>query len=115
MVRIIVNEFSGAHIYITADHGFLYTYQPLAEDSKVDSKEWKDQAADYGRRYAILNKGVEPEYLQPIRFLDGSTSYDAFAPKESIRTLYKSIRPVDVFFSITTFGLLFTIQSCTWR
>ena len=85
MVRIIVNEFSGAHICITADHGFLYTYQPLTEDSKVDSKEWKDQAADYGRRYAILNRGVKSAYLQPIRFLDGSTDYDAFAPKENIR------------------------------
>ena len=85
LVRIIVNEFSGAHIYITADHGFLYTYQPLSEDGKVDSKTWKDDAADYGRRYAILNKGTNPEYLQPVRFLGGNTDYEAYAPKENIR------------------------------
>ncbi len=26
LVRIIVNEFGGTNILITADHGFLYTY-----------------------------------------------------------------------------------------
>ena len=34
VVRIIRNEFSGTRVYITADHGFLYTYSPLSEDSK---------------------------------------------------------------------------------
>ena len=29
MVRIITNEFGGANILITSDHGFLYTYSPL--------------------------------------------------------------------------------------
>lgn len=32
IVRIIRNEFSGTRVYITADHGFLYTYSPLSED-----------------------------------------------------------------------------------
>ena len=36
MVRIIVNEFGGTNILITADHGFLYTYSPLNEDNKAD-------------------------------------------------------------------------------
>ena len=38
LVRIIVNEFGGTNILITADHGFLYTYSPLTEDDKVDRK-----------------------------------------------------------------------------
>lgn len=29
LVRMIVNEFGGTNILITADHGFLYTYSPL--------------------------------------------------------------------------------------
>ena len=36
LVRIIVNEFGGTNILITADHGFLYTYSPLKEEDKVD-------------------------------------------------------------------------------
>lgn len=85
MVRIIVNEFSGKRIFITADHGFLYTYQPLNEDSKVDSKDWKEAAEDFGRRYAVLREGTNPEYLQSVRYLEGNTEYEVFTPKENIR------------------------------
>lgn len=36
LIRIIVNEFGGTNVIVTADHGFLYTYSPLSEDDKVD-------------------------------------------------------------------------------
>ena len=36
LVRIIVNEFGGTNILITADHGFLYTYSPLKGSSYVE-------------------------------------------------------------------------------
>ena len=35
LIRIIVNDFGGTNVIVTADHGFLYTYNPLLEDSKV--------------------------------------------------------------------------------
>jgi hypothetical protein len=76
LVRIIVNDFGSTHIFITADHGFLYTYSPLQEDSKVDKTSFKGQDAEYGRRYAILNRGVTPDYLMPVKFLDGTTEFD---------------------------------------
>jgi uncharacterized protein (TIGR02687 family) len=85
LVRIIVNDFGGTHIFITADHGFLYTYSPLQEDSKVDKTSFKGQDAEYGRRYAILNRGAKPDYLMPVQFLDGTTEFDGFAPRENIR------------------------------
>lgn len=85
LVRIIVNEFSGTRIFITADHGFLYTYSPLTEDDKVSKSSWNGQEVEYGRRYAIMKKGAQPEYLQPVQFLEGNTGYDAFAPKENVR------------------------------
>ena len=31
LVRILVNEFSAVNIFITSDHGFLYTYEELKE------------------------------------------------------------------------------------
>lgn len=100
LVRIIVNEFGGTNILITADHGFLYTYSPLKEEDKVDKRGFFDvnvtnsditkkesikRCVEYGRRYAIMQKGVQPDYLMPVKFLGGNTEFDGFAPRESIR------------------------------
>lgn len=85
LVRIIVNDFGGANIIVTADHGFLYTYSPLTEDEKVDKTSFNSQDIEYGRRYAIMKKGAAPDYLLPVKFLDGRSDFDAFAPRENTR------------------------------
>lgn len=85
LVRIIVNEFSGTKIFITADHGFLYTYSPLKEDDKVDKTGFVDRIVEYGRRFAIMQKQSDPDYLLPVKFMGGTADYDAFAPRENIR------------------------------
>lgn len=85
LVRIIVNEFSGTNIFITADHGFLYTYSPLTEDDKVDKTTPASTDVEIDRRYLITRKGAKPDYLLPVKFLEGNTEYDAFAPRESVR------------------------------
>ena len=85
MVRIIVNEFGGTNILITADHGFLYTYSPLTEDNKADKTSFNSMDVEYGRRYAIMQKGASPDYLMPVKFLDGETEFEGFAPRENIR------------------------------
>ncbi len=85
LVRIIVQSFSGTRILITADHGFLYTGDPLAEDGKVSRESWNGGDAEYGSRYAIMEKGTRPDYLMPVRFLDGKTDYEGFAPRENVR------------------------------
>ena len=89
MVRIITNEWGGANILITSDHGFLYTHSPLREDDKVDSSGLQDRVIEYGRRFAVMMKDSKPEYLQPVRFLDGNTEYESFAPKGNIRIKMK--------------------------
>ena len=89
IVRIICNDFGGTHIYITADHGFLYTYSPLKEDDKVDKAGFKDQILECGRRYCLTEKGSEPDYLLPVKFLDGKSEMEAFAPRENIRIKIK--------------------------
>lgn len=89
LVRIICNEFSGTKILITSDHGFLYTHSPLKEDDKVDKTTESDQDIEIGRRYAIMKKGAQPQYLLPVKFMDGNTDYDAFTPRESIRIKMK--------------------------
>lgn len=86
LLRIIVNDFGGVNVMITADHGFLYTYSPLKEDDKMNKTEFKNRLVEYGRRYAVMNKAdAKPQYLQSVKFLDGDTEYESFAPKENIR------------------------------
>lgn len=85
LVRIIVNEFSGTKIYITSDHGFMYTYSPLNEDDKVDKSGFIDSVVEYGRRFAIMQKGSNPSYLLPIKFMEGNANYDAYSPRENVR------------------------------
>lgn len=85
LVRVICNDFGGTRIYITADHGFLYTYSPLTEDDKVDKTSFNQQDVEHGRRYAIMQKGATPDYLLPVRFVDEEADMDAFAPRENVR------------------------------
>lgn len=85
IVRIIVNEFGGTNILITADHGFLYTYSPLTENNKVDKTSFNSMDVEYGRRYAIMQKGASPDYLMPVKFLEGKTEFEGFTPRENIR------------------------------
>lgn len=85
IVRIIVNDFSGTNIFITSDHGFLYNYSPLTEESKTEKSDFVDRIVEYGRRYAILKKGADPEYLLPVRLNYGNEDYEGYAPRESVR------------------------------
>lgn len=94
LTRIICNDFGATHILFTANHGFLYTFSPLTEDEKVNFSETAGEdsisrVAEYGRRYAIVKKGAEkketdPDYLQKVQLLNGSSEYEAFTPKENV-------------------------------
>ena len=53
LVGMIVNNFGGTNIVITADHGFLYTYSPL------------DEASGYGRNFA-RSGGVAKAVVQTL-------------------------------------------------
>ncbi len=85
LVRIATNRMNRTHVIITADHGFLYTYSPLKEDSKVDKTSFHQMDVEYGRRYAIMREGAQPDYLMPVRFVDETSGLTAFAPRESMR------------------------------
>ena len=89
LIRIIVNDFSGSNIIVTADHGFLYTYSPLSEDNKVDQDGFNGLDVDCGRRHAIMKPGAAPEYLLPVKFLNGTTEFEGIAPRESVRIKIK--------------------------
>lgn len=85
LVKIATNKMNRTHVIITADHGFLYTYSPLKEDSKADKTSFNQMDVEYGRRYAIMRPDAKPDYLIPVKFMDDAISLTAFAPRESIR------------------------------
>ncbi len=85
LVKIIVNDFGGINIFITSDHGFLYNYSPLTEGSKTEKNDFVNRIVEYGRRFAILEKGKDPDYLIPVKLLDGNTELEGYTPRESIR------------------------------
>ena len=90
MVRIIVNEWGGAKIIITSDHGFLYTHSPLNEDDKVNLESRDDQRIEVGRRYAIMHNSYHSNFLLPVKFIAGDNPhYGGWAPRETIRIKMK--------------------------
>lgn len=87
ILRIIVNELSGTNIFITADHGFLYTYKPLCESDKIDRKAFSGNVYELGRRYALTTPDTTADLLLPVnleRELDG-TQIKGYAPQDTIR------------------------------
>jgi uncharacterized protein (TIGR02687 family) len=87
VVKIIVNELSGTHIFITADHGFLYTYNPLEESDKIGRQIIEGEIYETGRRYALVEKDAKADYLLPVR-TDGEIGgmpMKGYAPRDTIR------------------------------
>ena len=87
ILRIIVNELSGTNVFITADHGFLYTYQPLDESNKIDRKAFSGGVLELGRRYALTEPETTADFLLPVHLeheLDGAV-IKGYAPKDTIR------------------------------
>lgn len=87
ILRIIVNELSGTNVFITADHGFLYTYHPLDESDKIDRKAFSGGVLELGRRYALTEPEATADFLLPVHLeheLDGA-AIKGYAPQDTIR------------------------------
>lgn len=85
LVRKITGDMNGTHILITADHGFLYTHDPLTEGDKVSKVSFAGKDIEFGRRYALLKAGAKPDYLMPVSMEEIDADIEGFAPRESIR------------------------------
>ena len=87
ILRIIINDMQGTDIFITADHGFLYTYSPLSESDKVGKNAVNGEVYEVGRRYAITAPSTTADFLMPIQ-LDGEiggTPIKGYTPQDSTR------------------------------
>ncbi len=87
LVRSLVSSVSATQIYITADHGFLYTESPLRESDKIAGIE---KAVESERRYVISENPISGEKftsLLSVKFFD--ENFFAATPRENIRFMKK--------------------------
>jgi uncharacterized protein (TIGR02687 family) len=87
IVKIIVNDLSGSNIFITADHGFLYTYKPLEESQKISRHTFDGEVYELGRRYALTAIDTTANYLLPVKTerTIGGIPMKGYAPQETVR------------------------------
>jgi uncharacterized protein (TIGR02687 family) len=87
IVKIIVNDLSGANVFITADHGFLYTYRPLGESQKISRQTFSGDILELGRRYALVPPETTADYLLPVKTerTIGGIPMKGYAPQDTVR------------------------------
>ncbi len=87
IIKIIVNTMNGTDIFITADHGFLYTYSPLSEADKVSKSTFSGTIYEVGRRYALTEAEASSEFLLPVNVSGeiDATGLRGFTPLDSTR------------------------------
>lgn len=85
LVRVLVNDLSATHIFITADHGFLYSYKPLAESDKAEGSHVSGGVAELDRRYVIAQGKATSDHLLKLPLADWHTEYTGFTPRDAVR------------------------------
>jgi len=86
VVRKIVNSMNGTNVIITADHGFLYTYNPIPEHQKLE-QDFTGEIFDIGKRYALVAPQTTAEHLLPVKMdtLYSGSPLRGYTPHETIR------------------------------
>lgn len=87
LVRIATNDLHFTRVLVTADHGFIYTREPLAESGRVVLADAGGHVALAGRRYVVC--AGAPADTGPYVRVDmsevGGGSYVGLAPRECVR------------------------------
>lgn len=85
LVKLIVNSMNGTNVLITADHGFIYSYQPLAESDKSEKSLVSGAVIKTDRRCMVTEPEASSEYLMQIPMNVFNSDKLGFAPLETIR------------------------------
>lgn len=83
LVERLVREQKASSIIITADHGFLYTAEPLEEHESTGVSNIAGDLVEHGRRYAVARTGASSEAFLPVAL--PSDSLTGFCPRECAR------------------------------
>lgn len=85
LVRIITNELNGTNILLTADHGFLYTYQPLESYEKVETASVSSAIYERDRRYMLAERTSAGAHLLTIPMAEYHSDSVLLIPRETCR------------------------------
>lgn len=85
LVKIITNELNGINVVITADHGFIYTYEPLSEDDKLSKAGFENNIIELDRRHVISDTELNTDFLIQVKGFYNDNGYRAYSPRENIR------------------------------
>lgn len=85
LVKMICDSLNGVNVNITSDHGFLYTYQELKEEDKMERSSFKNNIIEQGRRYVITDNNADPDFLMSVKGIYNDSDMLGFSPRENIR------------------------------
>lgn len=83
LVERLVREQKASNILITADHGFLYTAEPLEEHESAGICHIEGDTVEYGRRYAVARAGAASHTFVTAAL--PSDELVGFFPRECVR------------------------------
>ena len=85
LVKLIVREFMSSRIVITADHGFLYTAEPLAEYDHASVADVAGDVVEAGRRWVVASVDSESDTLLKVALPASAGELVGFSPRECVR------------------------------
>lgn len=83
LVERLVREQKATNIVITADHGFLYTANPIHEHESASVTEITGDVVEQGRRYAVARQGASSGIFFDVAL--PSDDLVGFCPRECVR------------------------------
>lgn len=84
LVKKICNSLNGTHVLITADHGFLYQRQQIAEADKVPLPQGND-VVETNRRFILRTQNIEEQSLLNFTLPYESRGAIVSVPRGSLR------------------------------
>lgn len=85
LVQLICRERIASQVVVTADHGFLYTDDPLDTSEHTVAAEIDGDPIVVGRRYAIAEGSARSDVLMPIALPYAESGLKGFAPRRCTR------------------------------
>lgn len=85
LVQFICRERIASQVVVTADHGFLYTDEPLSTSEHTVAAEIDGDPIVVGRRYAIAEGSARSDVLMPIALPHAEGKLKGFAPRRCTR------------------------------
>lgn len=81
LVKVIVGELRGRRVVITADHGFVYTREPLGASDTVARSEVVGDVVELGKRHAVTRGPAMAEDCVSVSLAQRGEGLAGFSPR----------------------------------